>query len=54
VEAKVLKERSDQQDAALIALLRTIPETLAGSLAALRYVASWARDSEAGLFEKLA
>jgi hypothetical protein len=36
--------------AALIALLKTKPETLAGCLTALRYVAVWVENNNAGLF----
>lgn len=42
--------REDQERTALIALLRTKPETLAGCLAALRCVADWADHNDAGLF----
>jgi hypothetical protein len=46
----VKQERQDREWAALIALLRTKPQTLAGALAALRYVADWAENNDAGLF----
>ena len=38
------------QRIALIALLQTKPETLAGALAALRYLADYAGNNDAGLF----
>jgi hypothetical protein len=42
--------RQNQEGAVLIALLRTKPESLVGCLAALRYVADWAENNDAGLF----
>jgi hypothetical protein len=39
-----------QESAALIALLRTKPKTLAGSLAVLRYVVDWAEHNGTGFF----
>lgn len=42
--------RQDQEGVALIALLGTKPETLAGCLAALRYIADWAESNNAGFF----
>lgn len=42
--------RLNQERAALIAFLRTKPETLAGSLAALRYLADYAENNHDGLF----
>jgi hypothetical protein len=38
----VKDERHEQERAALVALLRTRPETLAGALAVLRYMADYA------------
>jgi hypothetical protein len=49
-DESVKDARQKQEAAALITLLRTKPETLAGCLAALRYVPGWAEDNEAGLF----
>jgi hypothetical protein len=46
----VKNARHDQEIDALIALLRTKPETLAGCLASLRYVADWAENNDAALF----
>jgi hypothetical protein len=46
----VKQARQDRGSAALIALLRTKPEKLAGALAALRYIADWADNNDAGLF----
>ena len=37
----VKEDRIDSEGAALLALLQTKPETLAGCLAVLRYVADW-------------
>ncbi len=42
--------RQQQESVARLALLRTKPETLAGALAVLRYVADWAGSNDAGLF----
>jgi hypothetical protein len=51
--AREESERAGKQaDAVLLALLRTKPETLAGCLAALRYIASWTHDNEGALFER--
>ena len=44
------KARHEQEAFALVALLRTHPETLAGALAALCYVADWAENNDVGLF----
>ena len=49
-DVSVKDTREDQERAALITLLRTKPESLAGCLAALRYVADWADHNDAGLF----
>jgi hypothetical protein len=46
----VKNARQEQEGTALVALLRTKPETLAGCLSALRYVADWAENNDAGLF----
>ena len=49
--AESVKEaRSNQERVALIALLRTKPETLAGCLAGLRYLADYAENNGDGLF----
>jgi hypothetical protein len=47
----VKEDRIDSEGAALLALLQTKPETLAGCLAVLRYVADWADNNDAGLFQ---
>lgn len=49
-DESVKEARQNHEGAALIALLRTKPESLAGCLAALRYVADWAESNDAGLF----
>jgi hypothetical protein len=49
-DESVKEARQDQEGAALIDLLRTRPASLAGCLAALRYVADWAESNDAGLF----
>ena len=41
----------EKEKAALIALLRTQPQTVAGCLASLRYVTDWARNNDAALFD---
>src|SRR5277367_3282757 len=46
----VKSARQDQESAALMALLLTKPATLAGCLAALRYISYWAENNDAGLF----
>jgi hypothetical protein len=43
--------RQNEERDALVALLRTKPETLAGCLAVLRYVANWAESNDAALFD---
>jgi hypothetical protein len=50
-DESIKKDRVDKEGVALVALLRTKPETLTGCLAALRYVADWAEDKDAGLFQ---
>jgi hypothetical protein len=42
--------RRDQERTALIALLRTKPKTLAGCLAALRYLTDYTKNNGGGLF----
>jgi hypothetical protein len=42
---------SEREALALVAMLRTKPETLAGALAVLRYVADWAENNDVGLFQ---
>ena len=49
-DESVKETRKNQEAAALIALLRTRPKTLAGCLAALRYVVDWAENNDAALF----
>jgi hypothetical protein len=49
-DESVKDTRQNQEGAALIALLRTKPASLAGCLAALRYIADWAESNDAGLF----
>jgi hypothetical protein len=49
-DESVKDARHEQESVALLALLRTKPETLAGALSALRYVADWADHNDAGLF----
>jgi hypothetical protein len=44
-DESVKETRNNQEAAALIALLRTRPETLPGCLAALRYVVDWAENT---------
>ena len=51
VDESIQQERHDQELSALINLLQTKPETLAGCLAAIRYIADWAENNEAGLFQ---
>ena len=46
----VKEARHEQERAALVALLRTKPETLAGALAVLRYMADYASNNNTGLF----
>ena len=43
--------RAEREALALVAMLRTKPETLAGALAVLRYVADWAENNDVGLFQ---
>jgi hypothetical protein len=50
VDELVKSERQDRERTALVALLQTKPETLAGCLATLRYLADYAENNEAGLF----
>jgi hypothetical protein len=49
-DESVKNARQKQEGAALLVLLRTKPATLAGCLAALRYVADWAENNDAALF----
>ena len=49
-DESVKDARHEQESVALLALLRTKPETLPGALSALRYVADWADHNDAGLF----
>jgi hypothetical protein len=46
----VKDERHEHERAALVALLRTRLETLAGALAVLRYMADYASNNNTGLF----
>jgi hypothetical protein len=49
-EENIKSERAGREGAALLALLQTKPETVAGCLAVMRYVADWAENNQAGLF----
>ena len=49
-EESVKSERQELERIALIALLHAKPQTLAGALAALRYLADYAGNNDAGLF----
>ena len=51
-DESVKEARQNQEGAALITLLQTKPESLAGCLAVLRYVADWAGNNDAGLFQQ--
>jgi hypothetical protein len=49
-DESVKDERLTSEGLAMVALLRTKPETVAGCLAVVRYLADWAENNDAGLF----